>query len=100
MSKEFWQVIDEQIERLRTATTADEVIAIIGPGEPGVGVGDAFFAGGGGDVLPNTPLRSAGWRCVWAEAEYFWVMQAPDGSAITYIEGDIYKGDRRGRSAG
>lgn len=93
---EFWAGIDEQIDRLRTATTAQDVIDIIGP-KPGLGVADAFFEGGGGDTLPDTPLGLAGWRYAWKEAPYFWAMTAPDGTSITYIEGDIYLGNKEPR---
>ena len=89
----FWALIDRQIEQLRTATTAQQVIDIIGA-DPELGVGDAFFAGGGGDTLPDEPLGAAGWRYAWYKASYYWALTAPDGTGITYVEGDIYLGVR------
>lgn len=53
----------------------------------------AFFAGSGGDGTVMEALTDAGWRVTWAEASYYYVMTAPDGSSITYIEGDIERGD-------
>lgn len=38
---------------------------------------------------------SPGWTYVWIEADYYWAMQAPDGSVITYVEGDVYRGNQR-----
>lgn len=100
MSDTFWTVIAEQHKELESARTADDVIRILahdrnpyGPdrGNPG----DAFFAGSGGDRTVAAALRTAGWKTIWAEAAYYYVKRAPDGSTITYIEGDIYRGDRR-----
>jgi hypothetical protein len=46
------------------------------------------------DGTVRDSLYTAGWTLTWAEAHYYYVMQAPDGTVITYIEGDIYRGDR------
>ncbi len=93
---EFWKVIDAQIEQLKTAKTADEVIDILANdknpyGDPDIGSGDGFFAGSGGDPTVWAALADAGWKTVWFEADYHFAMSAPDGSGITYVEGDIYK---------
>ncbi|MFE2728965.1 hypothetical protein [Kitasatospora sp. NPDC059327] len=58
-------------------------------------VGDAFFDGGGGDATVWECLADAGWSWRWSEADYYWCMQASDGSAVTYIEGDIYRGNTK-----
>jgi hypothetical protein len=84
----FWAAIEAQCTELRTAKTADEVIAILDPPSSG----DAFFAGGGGDTSVSECLDEAGWEMIWRNASYHWAMRAPDGSAITYVEGDVYKG--------
>lgn len=89
----FWEHIDNQIEELRSAKTADEVLRIC-PKIPGTSSGDGFFGGGGGDVLPNDPLSEAGWEYVWVDAHYFWCMQAPNGDMVTYVEGDLYRGNQ------
>ncbi|MFD5079537.1 hypothetical protein [Streptomyces sp. NPDC058371] len=101
MSDPFWTVIAEQHKELQSARTADDVIRILshdrnpyGPDWDGA-VGDAFFAGSGGDKTVNAALRIAGWTTSWAESSICYTMRAPDGSMITYIEGDIYRGDRR-----
>jgi hypothetical protein len=85
----FWAAVDSQLELLRTARTAGEVLAIC-PGDAG---GCGFFAGGGGDATVLGALREAGWRTVDYRAEYYWCAEAPDGSLITYVEGDLYRGN-------
>ncbi|NEC21190.1 hypothetical protein [Streptomyces parvus] len=87
----FWTLIEMQLKELQSAKNADDVIRILG----GSGPGDAHFAGSGGDGTVRASLFAAGWELVWQEADYFWVMKAPDDSMITYIEGDIYRGDKR-----
>lgn len=86
----FWAEIDNQLRALRTCRTPDEVIALLQPPSSG----DAFFAGGGGDVHPDVPLRMAGWVYAKIGADYYGVMRAPNSDVITYVEGDTYCGDR------
>lgn len=93
MSTGFWAEIDRQIEALETAKTADEVFQIC-PASP-ARADAGFFAGGGGDATVARALRQAGWRTVWAEASYYWCMRAPNGDLITYVEGDLQRGDGR-----
>lgn len=91
----FWAHIEDQLQQLTEAKTADDVMRILPPvDEFGQKTAcEGWFGGGGGDVRPNTPLRKAGWKVVWAEANYYWVMQAPNGDLITYVEGDIERGN-------
>lgn len=89
----FWTAIDELCNRLEKAKTAAEVVAILNDyHEPSVG--DAFFEGSGGDRSVREALDEAGWTVVWSEASYHYAMRAPDGSLLTYVEGDVYLGDR------
>jgi hypothetical protein len=101
MSDSFWNVIDAQLAELQSATTADRVIEILAndrnPYGPNTNTaGHGFFAGSGGDDTVAEALTLAGWKTTWAEAPYYYAMEAPDGTRITYIEGDIYRGDTRG----
>ncbi|MEV3860696.1 hypothetical protein AB0J38_41105 [Streptomyces sp. NPDC050095] len=89
----FWKMIEEQLKELESAKSAEDVIRILKSEESSAG--DAFFAGSGGDETVYGALHKAGWMPVWEPWEGFYVMKAPDGSLITYIEGDIYRGDRR-----
>lgn len=87
----FWTAIEAQLTLLEQARTADDVIRIL---RSDAGSGDAFFAGSGGDGSVEGALDKAGWVHVWREAHYFYCMRADDGSMITYIEGDVYTGNR------
>lgn len=91
---DFWQVIDRQLTELRSARSADDVVRILATennpyGDPHISGSPAFFAGGGGDETVRAALSAAGWRLAWSKAPYYYAMTAPDGSAITYTEGDI-----------
>lgn len=91
---DFWQAVDAQIAELGTAKDADDVVNILNAyGSPSSG--DAFFGGSGGDATVWGALYQAGWSVVWMDADYFWCMRSTTGSKVTYVEGDIYKGDSR-----
>lgn len=90
----FWSEIDQQLGALRTARTAADVFRILGTDSAQNGAARAFFAGSGGDVLPDEPLSVAGWSYVAHEAPYYWAMRAPNGDVISYVEGDIYLGNQ------
>lgn len=92
---DFWAAIAEQLTEARQATSATRVCEIMPP-VPGLSCARAagLFAGGGDDPLDDA-LRAAGWTYRWSRASYHWCMQAPDGSLLTYIEGDLYQSDRR-----
>lgn len=99
-TKTFWQAIDGQLAELRQARTAGDVLRILATegnpyGDPHISSAPAFFAGSGGDETVMDALREAGWRVTWAEAAYYYTMTALDGTAITYIEGDVYPGTKR-----
>lgn len=103
---DFWAVIRTQLTELESAKSADDVIRILSsernpyrmedPNWDGMdGGAEGFFAGSGGDNTVDDALDTAGWRYLWSRAGYWWAMQAPDGSVVTYCEGDLYRGDRR-----
>ncbi|ANZ13333.1 hypothetical protein ACH4YO_40665 [Streptomyces noursei] len=102
MTDDFWAVIKDQLKELESATSADDVIRILspdrnpyGPDWDGMdGAAEGFFAGSGGDGRVTESLDEAGWTTVWFKAHYYWAMRAPNGDVITYIEGDIYRGNR------
>ena len=86
----FWAEIDDQLQQLTTARTVDDVLRIC----PERSSGDGFFAGGGGDETVIDALTAAGWTTVWHEAWYFWCAQSPTGDLLTYVEGDLYRGNQ------
>lgn len=100
----FWAAVAQQLEELRSAKSADDVLRILSPernpyvtvlGREPSASADAFFAGSGGEDNVETALRDTGWQFVWMRAGYWWAMRAPNGDVITYVEGDIYRGDRK-----
>lgn len=86
----FWAAIGAQLTALQSAGSADDVVRILGPDRS---AGDAFFAGSGGDDTVQGALYAAGWHVTWQQAPYYYVMRAPNGDVITYVEGDVYRGD-------
>jgi hypothetical protein len=100
MSTDFWTIIAAQLAELRTAATADDVLRILSSDRNPYGggaSGDGFFAGSGGDDTVLDSLEAAGWAPQWFKASYHWAAQAPNGDVVTYVEGDIYRGDQRVR---
>jgi hypothetical protein len=86
---QFWELIDAQLLQARGAKTAADVLQIFAVTEHN---SPAFFGGSGGDNALDDALYEAGWTYVWSKANYWWAMRAPDGTGITYVEGDIYDG--------
>lgn len=96
----FWATISAQLKQASTAATADDVLRIFATagnpyGDPHISGAPGFFAGSGGDDTLMGALYDAGWSLAWAEASYHWAMRAPDGTGITYVEGDLYPGTSR-----
>lgn len=94
----FWEAIEAQLKELKSAKNADDVLRILAQDRNPYGPdhntsGRGFFAGSGGDDSVEDALDVAGWTHVWRKAHYHWCMRAPDGSEITYVEGDIYPGN-------
>ncbi|MFF4245212.1 hypothetical protein ACFYY2_12145 [Streptomyces sp. NPDC001822] len=103
MPDQFWTTIKEQLKELKSAENADDVIRILspernpyGPEWDGMdGAASGFFAGSGSGDTIDDALDDAGWSFVWSAWAHHYCMKAPDGSMITYIEGDIYRGNKR-----
>ena len=97
----FWTRVGTCLDELETATTADAVIDGLNRHfaaertESGDGAAAAFFPGSGGDRQLIESLRTAGWAAVWSEASYFYAVRNGAGEILTYVEGDVYRGDRR-----
>jgi len=92
----YWDGIEAGLVRIGSEKpdTFDEVKAILDtlPGGE-VSSGDAFFGGSGGDLSLSDALHDEGWRYVWSEASYHWCMRSPVGELLTYVEGDVYRGN-------
>lgn len=99
MSDTFWDQVNIQLDEARTATSADQLLAVLSHqrnpyGDPSMAANaDGFFAGDSSELL--TVLTESGWSPVWLEANYYWALRAPDASVITYIEGDVFRGNQK-----
>lgn len=101
MADMFWIKVAAQLKELEAARNAGDVARILshdrnpyGPDWDGAAGGTVgFFAGSGGEGTVRESLRASGWSSVWSAAGYHYCMKAPDGSMITYVEGDIYAGN-------
>lgn len=105
---DFWGEVNRQLDQIITdkPTTFDAVKAILDSSPllndyAGVRTADqTFFAGGGGDESLRDALEAADWRVTWSQQWYYYVIigPGPGFEAITYIEGDVMRGDTvRGR---
>lgn len=103
----FWPQIEHQLARIgHGARSFDAVRAILlddvyadvraevnRNGARRFGESAAFFSGSGGDATLSGALERAGWRWVWAEASYHYVMRNDaTGDLLEYVEGDVLRG--------
>lgn len=95
--QQYWKMIDLQLDAIeREGINTYVGITEIMPGGNDISASPAFFGGSGGDRSLFSALSVAGWRRTWAESDHYYTAQHPKtGETITYIEGDIYPGDRR-----
>jgi len=91
--KAYWDGYDKTLARIveERPTTVDEVKAILDEFEP-PSSGIAFFPGGADETLADA-MHHAGWSIDWREGDYVWVGRSSTGETLTYVEGDIYRGD-------
>jgi transposase-like protein len=99
----FWVGVDAMLDRIvaEQPNTFDGVVAVL-EGDYGYdyktysGTTRPFFPGGGGDRSLKSALESAGWTTVWADASYYYCMRhSATGETLTYMEGDVRRGDTR-----
>lgn len=99
VSQAFWESVESSLDEIAKATDIDQVVDVLNryfaEDWSHSCAGDAFFPGSGGDRQLKEALQTAGWTIVWAEAPYYYVARARSGQLLTYIEGDVYRGDRR-----
>lgn len=95
MARDFWKNVDECLDALEGASTATAVIETLNAHFEDKSAGDAFFGGSGGDRQLWDSLGRAGWKKTWSRAPYYYVAENPSGELLTYIEGDVYRGDCR-----
>jgi hypothetical protein len=80
-------------EVVRDGHTVVDVIRILNDyWEPSSG--EAFNPSGGDRTLPDVLLWERNdWRTVWWDASYYCCLQDSNGDCLTYVEGDIYRGN-------
>lgn len=95
---DYFDRIDSANAAINAATTVDEIIAICDkhfPAEIAAGAdGDSFYPGGADEDLFSS-LNLDTWTFPWIRSEFFFSIQDPQGNIMTYIEGDLYRGNRR-----
>lgn len=89
----FREINEAQLAQLATITTAKDVLTLCAPVDGSVG--DGFWIGDGDEMMGT--LFDAGWTGVDVRASYHWCLKAPDGSMLTYVEGDLYRGNNMPR---
>ncbi|WP_179476254.1 hypothetical protein [Mycolicibacterium vinylchloridicum] len=94
----FWANVDAALDRCAAAATVADIITILNEHfEPEGGNVDAFFGGSGGDTQLLDKLywerRNRTWQIVRYDAPYYWCLADINGDLLTYIEGDVYRGN-------
>lgn len=91
---QFWDNYDRCLDRIRNdGTTVDAVIRILNEHyDPSAA--EAFFPGGSDRSLLGTLMETPGWSTVWVNADYHFAARDSVGDALTYVEGDVYRGKR------
>lgn len=88
----FWGTVAQFLNTVRVATDAASVVAtartMFKDDQP-ANSRQAFFPGSGGNEQLSEALSDAGWTFTFIEGGYYYTATAPNGSALTYIEGDI-----------
>lgn len=90
---DYWTNYDACLDRVLAGLTADELIRTCNE-HYAKSVGNAFFPGGGNRDMLGT-LMESGWSTVWVRAEYYFAAKDRNGDAVTYVEGDLYRGNQR-----
>lgn len=95
----YWKVYDKCLDVIRDhGATVDDVIRILLTYWP-PSSGDAFFPGGGDRTLVGVLLwERDDWYTVWAEADYYCCLRDSQGGLLSYIEGDVERGDCKGEA--
>lgn len=91
--KQYWDAYDRTLARIieEKPQTVDEVKMILDTFEP-PSSGLAFFPGGADETLADALYR-AGWSIDYREGDYVWVGTSRTREQLTYVEGDVYRGD-------
>ncbi len=89
----YWDAYHRTLARIvdEKPQSMDKLKAILDSFQP-PSSGEAFFPGGADETLGEA-LDDAGWHIDWREGDYVWVGTSRTGEVVTYVEGDLYRGD-------
>jgi hypothetical protein len=94
MTKAYWNLYDLTLARIAEEKPQSfEVLKELLDAFQPPSSGDAFFPGGADESLADA-LHTAGWEVAYGEGDYVWVGKSRIGVVISYIEGDVYLGDK------
>ncbi|WP_396909975.1 hypothetical protein [Mycolicibacterium sp.] len=93
-----WENYDAALNEIRAdGATVDDVMRILkNRFEPSSS--EAFFPGGADRSLLGV-LRGErdDWQIVWIDADYYWCVSDKQGNTMSYIEGDVERGNCKAR---
>lgn len=99
MTDPYWTNYEACLDKIvtgRGATVAGVIEICNEHFEPSSG--EAFFPGGADRDLLGTLMDRGGWSTVWVEAHYYFAIRDANGDVLSYIEGDIERGNCRART--
>jgi hypothetical protein len=92
---DYWANVNNALDAIRDrGDTVDDVMRILKEHFTPSSL-EAFCADGGGDRRLYDELMSvrSDWAVVWEEADYYYVLRDRNGDMLTYVEGDVSRGD-------
>lgn len=92
---DYWANVSKALDTIRDhGDTVDDVMRILKEHFTPSST-EAFCDGSGGDrTLYDVLLwERDGWHLVWAEADYYWCAKDRNGDLLSYIEGDVERGN-------
>lgn len=97
----YWANVDAALDKIRDGgDTVDDVMRILGEHFTPSST-EAFCDGSGGDrdLVDALMLEREGWTLRWYDARYYWCAEDRDGNLLSYIEGDVARGNCKSRAA-
>lgn len=95
----YWDNVTTALDKIRdNGDTVDAVMTILkehfAPSST-----EAFCDGSGGDrgLIDVLTSERTDWELVWYDANYYWCVQDAAGDRLSYIEGDVERGNCKSR---
>ena len=91
----YWANVNNALDAIRDrGDTVDDVMQIL-KAHFTPSSSEAFCEDGGGDrrLYDELMFERSNWSMVWAEADYYYVLRDRNGDMLTYVEGDVSRGD-------